>query len=87
MARQVGTLARRSIVRTLRQPAMVVPALFFPLLLLAVNSGGLQRATDLPGFPAEHYLDFVLAVCFVQGGLFAANSPPWTKQTASTKSR
>ena len=71
---QVGTLARRSIVRTLRQPAMVVPALFFPLLLLAVNSGGLQRATDLPGFPADHYLDFVLAVCFVQGGLFAANS-------------
>jgi ABC-2 type transport system permease protein len=71
---QVGTLARRSVVRTLRQPAMVVPALFFPLLLLAVNSGGLQRATELPGFPADHYLDFVLAVCFVQGGLFAANS-------------
>jgi ABC-2 type transport system permease protein len=71
---QVGTLARRSIVRTLRQPAMVVPALFFPLLLLAVNAGGLQRATELPGFPADHYLDFVLAVCFVQGGLFAANS-------------
>jgi ABC-2 type transport system permease protein len=73
-ARQIGTLARRSVVRTLRQPAMVVPALFFPLLLLAVNSGGLQRATELPGFPADHYLDFVLAVCFVQGGLFAANS-------------
>jgi ABC-2 type transport system permease protein len=71
---QVGTLARRSVVRTLRQPAMVVPALFFPLLLLAVNSGGLQNATKLPGFPADRYLDFVLAVCFVQGGLFAANS-------------
>ena len=73
-ARQIGTLARRSVVRTLRQPAMVVPALFFPLLLLAVNAGGLQRATELPGFPADHYIDFVLAVCFVQGGLFAANS-------------
>jgi ABC-2 type transport system permease protein len=71
---QVGTLARRSVLRTLRQPAMVVPALFFPLLLLAVNSGGLQNATRLPGFPADSYLDFVLAVCFVQGGLFAANS-------------
>jgi ABC-2 type transport system permease protein len=71
---QVGTLARRSVLRTLRQPAMVVPALFFPLLLLAVNSGGLQSATRLPGFPSDSYLDFVLAVCFVQGGLFAANS-------------
>jgi ABC-2 type transport system permease protein len=71
---QVGTLARRSVLRTLRQPAMVVPSLFFPLLLLAVNSGGLQNATKIPGFPAPRYLDFVLAVCFVQGGLFAANS-------------
>jgi ABC-2 type transport system permease protein len=71
---QVGTLARRSVLRTLRQPAMVVPALFFPLLLLAVNSGGLQNATKIPGFPSSRYLDFVLAVCFVQGGLFAANS-------------
>ena len=71
---QVGTLARRSALRTLRQPAMVIPALFFPLLLLAVNSGGLQETTRLPGFPTDRYLDFVLAVCFVQGGLFAANS-------------
>jgi ABC-2 type transport system permease protein len=71
---QVGTLARRSIVRTMRQPAMVVPALLFPLLLLAVNSGGLDAATELPGFPSDSYLDFVLAVAFVQGGLFAANS-------------
>jgi ABC-2 type transport system permease protein len=74
LALQVGVLARRSVVRTLRQPAMVVPALFFPLLLVAVNSGGLESATELPGFPAENYLDFVLAVAFVQGALFAANS-------------
>lgn len=71
---QIGTLARRSVVRTLRQPAMVLPSLVFPLLLLAVNSGGLQAATELPGFPSDSYLDFVLAVAFVQGGLFAANS-------------
>ena len=61
-------------VRTLRQPAMVVPSLFFPLLLLAINSGGLERATDLPGFPADSYFDFALAVPFVQGALFSANS-------------
>jgi hypothetical protein len=34
MWRQVGMLGRRSVVRTLRQPAMVVPSLVFPLLLL-----------------------------------------------------
>jgi ABC-2 type transport system permease protein len=66
-----GDLARRALLRTLRQPANVIPVVFFPLLLVAVNSGGLDAATDLPGFPADSYLDFALAVPFVQGGLFA----------------
>ncbi|HEY1276765.1 MAG TPA: ABC transporter permease [Thermoleophilaceae bacterium] len=74
VALQVGHLARRSVVRTLRQPAMVVPSLFFPLILLSVNSGGLESATNLPGFPTDTYLDFALAVTFVQGALFSANS-------------
>jgi ABC-2 type transport system permease protein len=73
-ATQVGTLARRSVMRTLRQPAMVVPALMFPLLLLAINAGGLDAATDLPGFPSGSYLSFALGFTFVQGALFAANS-------------
>jgi ABC-2 type transport system permease protein len=71
---QVATVARRSIVRTLRQPAMVAPSLFFPLMLLAVNTGGLDSATNLPGFPSDSYLDFALAIAFVQGALFSANS-------------
>jgi ABC-2 type transport system permease protein len=74
LAIQVGSLARRSVLRTLRQPAMIVPSLFFPLLLVAVNGGGLHAVTDLPGFPTDSYVAFVLAVAFVQGGLFAASS-------------
>jgi ABC-2 type transport system permease protein len=71
LAVQVGALARRSIVRTLRQPASIVPALVFPLVLLAVNTGGLDAATRLPGFPTDSYLDFALAFAFMQGTLFA----------------
>lgn len=71
MRTQVGQLARRSILRTLRQPAQIVPALVFPLFLLAVNSGGLQSATNLPGFPTDSYLTFALAVPFMQGALFS----------------
>ena len=70
-ARQVGTLARRSVVRTARQPAQIVPALVFPLFLLAINAGGLDAATNLPFFPTDSYLTFALAVPFIQGGLFA----------------
>jgi ABC-2 type transport system permease protein len=68
---QVGQLARRSVLRTLRQPAQIVPALVFPLFLLAVNSGGLKDTTNLPGFPTDSYLTFALAVPFIQGALFS----------------
>jgi ABC-2 type transport system permease protein len=68
---QVGQLAQRSVLRTMRQPAQIVPALVFPLFLLAVNSGGLQDATSLPGFPTDSYLTFALAVPFMQGALFS----------------
>lgn len=68
---QVGQLARRSVIRTLRQPAQIVPALIFPMFLLAVNSGGLKDATNLPGFPTDSYLTFALAVPFMQGALFS----------------
>ena len=71
---QVLLLARRSVVRTLRQPAMVVPSIVFPLLLLSINSSGLDTATRLPGFPTDSYFQFALAIPFIQGALFAANS-------------
>jgi ABC-2 type transport system permease protein len=69
-----GLLVRRSVVRTLRQPANLVFSFMFPLLLLAVNSGGLDAATNIPNFPTNSYLTFALAVPFVQGALFASNS-------------
>jgi ABC-2 type transport system permease protein len=64
-------LARRSVVRTVRQPANVVAPLVFPMLLLAVNSGGLKAETQLPGFPTSSFVAFALAVPFIQGALFA----------------
>ena len=69
---QVGQMARRSILQTLRQPAMVIPPVVFPLLLVSINAAGLNAATRLPGFPADSYWDFAIAVPFIQGSLFAA---------------
>ena len=68
---QVGAIARRSVVRTARQPAMVVPPMIFPVALMAVNSAGLQASTELPGFPTDSFLAFALAVPFIQGALFS----------------
>jgi len=68
---QVGAVARRSILRTSRQPAAVVFPLIFPMLLLLVNSGGLEASTSLPGFPTDSFVAFALAVPFIQGALFS----------------
>jgi ABC-2 type transport system permease protein len=70
-ALQTVVLARRSIVRTVRQPALVFFPLVFPVILLAVNSGGLKAETHLPGFPTSSFFAFALAVPFVQGALLA----------------
>ncbi len=68
---QVGAIARRSVLRTARQPASVIPPLIFPIALMAVNAGGLRSSTELAGFPTTSFLAFAFAVPFIQGALFS----------------
>jgi len=70
-ATQIGVLARRSMLKTLRQPFQLFPIVFFPIILLAVNASGLRAATRLPGFPTHSYVSFAIAVAFIQGGMFS----------------
>ena len=45
----------------------------FPLILMGINVGGLDAATNIPGFPpTDSYLDFAIAFPFIQGSLFAS---------------
>lgn len=69
---QVMALARRSTVRTLRQPAVLVSALLFPMMFFSINASGLDAASRLPGFPTDSYLDFAFAFPLVQASLFGA---------------
>ena len=68
---QVGTLARRSIARTIRQPVILVPNLIFPLFMLAVMSGASDRVTQVPNFPTDSYVTFVLGAMMVQAAVGA----------------
>jgi ABC-2 type transport system permease protein len=68
---QVAAVAGRSVRRTLRQPAVVVFPLLFPVALMLVNAAGLEPSTLLPGFPTDSFLAFALAVPFIQGALFS----------------
>ena len=72
LLQQTYEMARRSVLQTLRQPAMVIPPVLFPLILMGINVSGLDAATQIPGFPADSYLDFAIAFPFIQGSLFAS---------------
>jgi ABC-2 type transport system permease protein len=67
MTRTVAALARRSLRSTLRRPQFLAPLVVFPSFFLAVNVGGLNRTTTLPGFPpVDGFLDFQLAAAMTQ---------------------
>src|SRR3954464_15959188 len=65
-------MARRSVLQTLRQPALVIPPVLFPLILMGINVSGLDAATRIPGFPSDSYLSSAIAFPFIQGSLFAS---------------
>jgi ABC-2 type transport system permease protein len=68
---QTLMLARRSLFGTLRQPNVWFPALLFPLLIAAVNSAALGRATNLPAFPpVDSFAQFLLPGTLMQGVMF-----------------
>ena len=70
--RQIGYLGKRAFLRSIRQPGQMAFALVFPLFFLTVIASGLDRAKSIPGFPADSYIDFMLAIPFIHGALFTA---------------
>src|SRR5213594_3600731 len=68
---QSAALGRRSVLSSASQLANIIFPLIFPMLLFAVNAGGLKAETRLPGFPTDSFVAFALAVPFVQGALLA----------------
>ncbi len=60
-------LARRALRNPARKPQFLAPLVIFPTLFLALNVGGLERTTELPGFPrVDGFLDFQLAAAITQ---------------------
>lgn len=74
LIQQIGAVARRSVTRTIRQRALLVFPILFPLILFAINGSALSAATKIRGFPTSNYRDFLLALPFIQGALFVAIS-------------
>ena len=70
---QTLAMSKRAILAVIRQPAMVIPSLLFPLFFLALGTSSFSKAIDIPGFPkVDSFLDFALAGSIVQGILFGS---------------
>jgi ABC-2 type transport system permease protein len=69
---QTLAVARRAVVRTLRQRALLIFPMVFPLILFAINGSALGPATKIPGFPTDNYRDFLIAMPFIQGAMFVS---------------
>lgn len=70
---QTVAMSKRSVIAIVRQPALVIPSLVFPLFFAALGSSSFSRATSLPGFPkVDSFLALSLAASVLQGVLFGS---------------
>jgi ABC-2 type transport system permease protein len=72
LAEQTLAVARRAVTRTVRQRALMIFPMIFPLILFAINGSALSPATRIPRFPTSNYRDFLIAMPFVQGAMFVS---------------
>jgi ABC-2 type transport system permease protein len=64
-------LAKRSLVNILRIPAAVVPLVAMPVFFVIAFSGSFGSLTDLPRFPTDNILDWMVPFAILQGSAFA----------------
>ena len=70
---QTLAMSKRSVLTLVRQPALIVPSMIFPLFFAALGTSSFSKAINLPGFPkVDSFLDFSLAGTVVQGVLFGS---------------
>lgn len=72
---QVTTMAWRSIVVTVRQPAAVLPSLIISVFFLVVYEASLGDASNfLPGLSGNNYLGFILPLSIVSASLSSSGA-------------
>ena len=71
-------VVRRNLYVLFTNPALLIPALVFPLFFLTAFAGGLNTVSDVPGFGYPSYTTFVFGFVILQasaiGGVFTGFS-------------
>lgn len=64
-------LAQRGLVGVVRIPAAVIPLVAMPVFFVIAFSGSFSRFTDLPSFPTDNVLNWMVPFAILQGSAFA----------------
>ena len=64
-------LAKRSLITTLRVPAAVLPLFLMPVFFVVIFSGSFSALTELPHFPTDNVLNWMVPTSVLQGAAFA----------------
>jgi ABC-2 type transport system permease protein len=67
----VAQLAKRSLLFMVRIPATVVPVVVMPVFFTLAFSGAFGAITDIPGFPTDNPLNWMVPFAILQGAAFA----------------
>ena len=66
-----GAIAKRSVVLVLKNPALFLPMIIFPLFFLVAFAGGLSNVSNVPGFDfPSGYTAFQFVFVFLQSACF-----------------
>lgn len=64
-------LARRSLVNIVRIPAAFIPLVAMPIFFVIAFSGSFTSLTELPAFPTDNILNWMVPYAILQGSAFA----------------
>jgi ABC-2 type transport system permease protein len=64
------SIAWRQVHNMTRNPALIVPAIIFPLFFFAANAGGMSAISNVPGFDYPDYNTFTFVFVLCQSAAF-----------------
>jgi ABC-2 type transport system permease protein len=71
MAPVIGQLTQRGVIGMVRIPAAVVPVVVMPVFFVLAFSGAFSAITNIPGFPTDNILNWMVPFAVCQGAAFA----------------
>lgn len=71
MGPTVGVLAMRNLRRLIRMPSILVPMIVMPVFFVVAFTGSFDGIRDVPGYPTDKVINWVVAFAMLQGASFA----------------